>query len=456
MTLRGKAYGWVWTLLAAGVLSGCAGTNQWADPPDWVSTRPALPGYYIGISSASKAQYGEDAAATAQKRALADLSGQIRVVIESTSILHTTQFQGVAGQNFSERIQSASTEDLEGYELVASYENETDQWAYYRLNQATYERIRQERKRAVMDVAGGYWVAANEARAGGRPAAALDFYVRALESMEVYWGELNQWDAPSGSVNVDRACLDGITQTLASLKLTAAAREVNLSFADRYSDRVECTVLFDDAPAAQIPVWSRYNRGTLPKTGTLSTDATGTCSVELGQFEPGVRSSELRLELRLSDLVPRLAESPVNMLIKQLPTPSLTVPIFLASPSVFLSTTERVKGKEDGRQVLRNAIAQGLSSRGIDWVESRKAADLILELDADTREAGSAAGFFTVMLNASAVLKTPDGRPVLQQNLEDVKGVQLNWEAAHAEAYRKAQLEIQGSFLKKLIQALYQ
>jgi hypothetical protein len=121
-----------------------------------------------------------------------------------------------------------------------------------------------------------------------------------------------------------------------------------------------------------------------------------------------------------------------------------------------LSTTERVKGKEDGRQVLRNAIAQGLSSRGIDWVESRKAADLILELDADTREAGSAAGFFTVMLNASAVLKTPDGRPVLQQNLEDVKGVQLNWEAAHAEAYRKAQLEIQGSFLKKLIQALYQ
>jgi hypothetical protein len=59
------------------------------------------------------------------------------------------------------------------------------------------------------------------------------------------------------------------------------------------------------------------------------------------------------------------------------------------------------------------------------------------------------------MLNASAVLKTPDGRPVLQQNLEDVKGVQLNWEAAHAEAYRKAQLEIQGVFLNKLIQALY-
>lgn len=456
MTLRMPKFVWVWSLLVAGTWSGCSGAKQWAEAPDWVTSRPSLPGYYIGISSAGKSQYGEDAAATAQQRALADLSGQIRVVIESTSILHTTQFQGVAGQNFSERIKSASTEDLEGYELIGSYENETDHWAYYRLSQATYERIRQERKRAVLDVAGGYWVAANEARESGRPAAALDFYVRALESMEAYWGELNQWEAPGGNINVDRACLDGITQTLASLKLTTPQREVNLSFADRYSDRLECTVLFDDAPAAQIPIWSRYNRGTLPKTGTVSTDAAGRCSIDLGQFEPGVRSSELRLELRLSDLVPRLAESPVNMLIKQLPTPSLTVPIFLASPSVYLSTTERIKGTADGGQVLRNAIAQGLSNRGIEWVESRNAADLILVLEADTREAGSAAGFFTVMLNATAVLKTPEGRPVLQQNLEDVKGVQLNWEAAHAEAYRKAQLEIQGAFLKKLIQALYQ
>ena len=192
-------------------LSACGGTQKWADQPDWVAQRPNLSSYYIGVSSASKMQFGADADATAKKRALADMAGQIRVVIESTSILHTTQFQGVAGQNFAERISSASAEDLEEYELVGTYENATDIWAYYRLNKATYERIRNERKMATLEVAGGHWMSAENARTEGRVAAALDFYIRGLETMEAYWGELNEWSTPGGSVALDRACLDGIS-----------------------------------------------------------------------------------------------------------------------------------------------------------------------------------------------------------------------------------------------------
>ena len=438
------------------VLVGCSGTQKWAEPPPWVNQRPTVPAHYIGISSANKAQYGSDASATARKRALAELSGQIRVVIESTSILHTTQFQGIAGQNFSERIQSASTEDLEGYELVGEYENDSEIWAYYRLNMATYERIRNERKLATLNIAGGYWRSGLDARAGGRVAAALDFYIRALETMEPYWGEFNEWTTSEGTVSLDRACLEGITRILASLKLSLNAEEVTLTFADRYAGRVGCTVKLDGQPVGQIPVWSRYNRGTLPKTSTQTTNAQGACSFELGQFEPRTQSSELRLEIRMEDLVPRLQESPVAKLIQTLPTPTASIPILLESPTVYLACIERTNGKLNGKTVLNNAIAQGLNDRGIQWVKKEAEADLILELTADTREAGSAAGFFTVLLNASAVLHTPDGRPVLQQNLTDIKGVQLNWEAAHDAAYRNAQMEIQGTFLKKMIQALYQ
>ena len=114
-TIRTMLLGGVVALLVG--LSGCGGTQKWAAPPEWVVQRPILSSYYIGVSSASKMQFGTDADATAKKRALADMAGQIRVVIESTSILHTTQFQGVAGQNFAERISSASAEDLEEYEF---------------------------------------------------------------------------------------------------------------------------------------------------------------------------------------------------------------------------------------------------------------------------------------------------------------------------------------------------
>ena len=450
------------TILLGGIvsllvgLSACGGTQKWAAPPDWVLQRPTLSGYYIGVSSASKMRFGADADATAKKRALADMAGQIRVVIESTSILHTTQFQGVAGQNFSERISSASAEDLEEYELIGTYEDATDRWAYYRLSKATYERIRNERKMATLEVAGGHWMSAENASAEGRVAAALDFYIRGLETMESYWGELNEWSTPGGSVALDRACLDGISQVLADLSLQPATSTLRFSFSDRYQGTLACQALFAGAPAAQVPVWSRYNRGTLPKTASLSTNSEGLCTFDIGQFEPGVKSAEMRLEIRMDDLSPRLKDSPVQRLIQGLPTPNVTVPITLETPTVHLHTVERINGKPSASSQLKNAIAQGLNARGIQWVERAADADMVLELEADTREAGSASGFYTAMLNASAVLKNSEGQPILRQNLTDVKGVQLDWNKAHDAAYRKAQDEIEGAFLKKLIEALYQ
>ena len=452
--IRIVLFGGIVSLLVG--LSACGGTKKWAAPPDWVLQRPTLSGYYIGVSSASKMQFGADADATAKKRALADMAGQIRVVIESTSILHTTQFQGVAGQNFSERISSASAEDLEEYELIGTYEDATDHWAYYRLSKATYERIRNQRKMATFEVAGGHWMSAENARAKGRVAAALDFYIRGLETLEDYWGELNEWSTPGGSVALDRACLDGISQVLADLSLQPATSTLRLSFSDRYQGTLACQALFAGAQAAQIPVWSRYNRGTLPKTANLSTNSEGQCTFDIGQFEPGVKSAEMRLEIRMDDLSPRLKDSPVQGLIQGLPTPTVTVPITLETPTVHLNTVERINGKPSASSQLKNAIAQGLNARGIQWVERAADADMVLVLEADTREAGSASGFYTAMLNASAVLKNSEGQPILRQNLTDVKGVQLDWNKAHDAAYRKAQDEIEGGFLKKLIEALYQ
>jgi hypothetical protein len=115
-----------------------------------------------------------------------------------------------------------------------------------------------------------------------------------------------------------------------------------------------------------------------------------------------------------------------------------------------------VQGKKRGKQLLRNAIAEGLSNQGVTWVERKNDADLILALESDTRDGGSGSGFFTAFLNASVILKTTSGAPILQQNLNDIKGVQLDLNTAHAKAYEKAALEIKGNFLRQLVNALYE
>ena len=441
--------------LVLSTFSGCSGSKQWGETPSWIDERPRISGDYIGIASASKAQFGDDAFGTAQKRALAELAGQIRVTIETSSILHTTQFQGIAGQNFSEKIKSAATENLEGYEMVARYENESEIWAYYRLSKATYQRILAERKAADLEVAGGHFESANGAHKQGNASMAVDRYIRCLEALETHWGEINLWTSSQGELALDREAIDGVSRLMSDIELEAKAERIELSFSERYRSTFACSASIGDLPLSNIPIIWRYNRGTLPKSDGSQTNASGEVLIGLSQFEPGTRHSELKIELDLDHLAPLIEASPARAFFSHLPVPSLSIPIELIAPTIYFDTEEKILGKKRDQQLLRHSIAQGLSDQGVTWVQSRKDADLILELSADTRNAGSGSGFFTAKLNASVVLKTPDGQPVLQQNLEEIKGVQLDWEGAHQEAYRKATLEVKGRFMRQLVNALY-
>jgi len=452
------AFHWLWTVAAIALISGCSGTKELTEPvPDWVQQRPQIPGYYIGVASASKLQFPADASERAQRQALAELAGQIRVSIDSKSVLHSTQFQGIAGQSFSETITSSSAEDLEGYERVGYYENESDAWTYYRLSQSTHERIRKERKTAALELAGDYWVAAQEAMAQGEVQQALDRFIRSLESMEKHWGEINLWKSPDGeTIALDRACLDGIGGLIGGLRLNGQTPEITLAFQQRYTGSARCQVQYNGMAIAGMPIKWNYNRGTLPRTVQLTTGENGWSEMLLEGFEAGLQRSELTATIALDELMPTLRDSKVSNLLGSLLEPQQTWPILLPPPTIFIESKELIDGKPSNQDKLRNALAQGLNDAGIQWVNTAQQADLLLSMESDTRRAGSGNGFYTAMLDASIVLTTSEGASVLQRNLQSVKGVQLNWAAAHGEAYRKAQIELQRTFIQELLKSLYQ
>lgn len=449
---------WIWLFASLTILSACSGTKELAEPiPAWVEQRPQVPGYYIGVASANKIQFPADAAERAQRQALAELAGQIRVSIDSKSVLHSSQFQGIAGQRFSETITSSSAEDLEGYERVGYYENESDVWTYYRLSQSTYERIRNERKSAAMELAGDYWLSAQDAMTQHDLRQALDRYVRSLESLETYWGEINFWKTPAGeTIALDRACLDGISRIVNGLNLIGQSTKVTLEFQQRYTGTAGCQAVYDGNAIAGIPIEWTYNRGTLPRKVELTTGEDGWSEVRLEGFESGLLRSELKAAIPLDELIPALQKSKAAALIGSLINPNQSWTIELPPPAVYIQSNESIAGKKSDQTRLRDALAQGLNDAGIQWVHRTADADLKLTLQSDTRRGGSSSGFYTALLDAQIVLETIEGEAILQRNLQSVKGVQLNWAAAHGEAYRKAQVEIQGVFIQELLKSLYQ
>ena len=444
-------------VLAVLVAAGCGVKKPAAVPlPVWASARPQLPGYYIGIASATKDQHPYDAMDAAKKRALADLATEIRVRVESNSALQTSQHNDLVSQQFRQNISSTSAENLEGYELVGSHEDGNEAWAYYRLSRATWERILAERRAAAAAVAGGFYTSGLSARSARDAVAAVDRCYRCLAALAPFAGESMVWrDAGGAEVALDRACLDAVTSLLAGVALKPAASAVELVPAAGYRGSLDVQVFLDGAAAPNFPVVARYHRGTLPRRVELTTDANGVVSVPLDGFDPGTRATDLRIAVDLERLLPRAGGGVDVPALRNLPPPEVTVPVRLVAPTVAIASTERAFGRPVRTPALTEALRAALSERGCTLTEDVRTADLRISIDADTREAGSGSGFFTATLDATIVIRGADNAVVLQRNLDRVKGVQLNFEAASAEAYRKASQELRGSFSDELLKSLY-
>jgi hypothetical protein len=209
---------------------------------------------------------------------------------------------------------------------------------------------------------------------------------------------------------------------------------------------------------AQLPLHFRYDRGTLPRTGTQPTNNDGILEIPLHGFESGIDRSEVVVTMKLAEALSDGHLTGAASLLEGLALPELRVPIRLLSPAVYVEARERMFGSpmSANRLGVADALTEALHAQGWVVTDLESEADLLLDIESDTEKAGSGNGFHTAYLNARVkVIDARNGNLILQKNLDRIKGVQLDWEAAGNAAYDKAGREIKGRFLSDLVESLY-
>ncbi len=105
--------------------------------PIWVSSRPNNGFKYVGIGFAEKGK-SSNYQMEAKKNALYDLASEIKVDISSNSVLYTVQNANNFNENFNSLIKLSNSDNIEGYTIVDSYENDKQYWVYYQLDKQEY------------------------------------------------------------------------------------------------------------------------------------------------------------------------------------------------------------------------------------------------------------------------------------------------------------------------------
>ena len=123
-----------------GLLVGCAGSKKSAQvpvSPEWVQARPTSQIYYVGIGSARKTADPNGYMQAAKQSALADLASDISINISSNSVLSAFETQQRFFEDYSSTIKADAQKELEGYEIVETWEDLTNYWVYYKIGRAS-------------------------------------------------------------------------------------------------------------------------------------------------------------------------------------------------------------------------------------------------------------------------------------------------------------------------------
>ena len=167
----------------------------------------------------------------ARENALADITQQISVLIETNSFFVTMELNDSYKEYFEQTTKVSAKNLLEGHELVGSYKDKKTNTFYigYKLDKQTYLRNKAKKEKEIADAGYGYLKEAQKALNGGNLFRSLTYFEKGLAVVEP-WLFLDLSAIYNGQkIDVPNALYTGYVSAFDGLQLTLEPKELTLA-----------------------------------------------------------------------------------------------------------------------------------------------------------------------------------------------------------------------------------
>lgn len=425
--------------------------------PTWAQSRPIRSLDYIGIGIASKAR--PDFIEVAKKNALNDLASEIKVNISGNSFLHTMEREYKFEEEFMSSISATTDQDLEGYKLQGTYDGANEYWVYYRLSKAEHAHIQKEKRDKAKRISLDLYGKANEALAANDLQSAMNLQLKALLALKEYWGEENKVEWEGEEVFLENEIFSALQRTTGGLKLSCNPSTITLNHGNEYRVEAQIRTQYTDASSfmiAQVPLNISYQGIHKKVKDKRRTGDDGSLNYVVNDVEFANNSNDLLMIVDLESMINEDVDKDLaKAMLKSLPRNELRVPIRLALPKLYLSSSETNLDKALINGELASTLKGELTKGGFEFTNYPSSADIQIDLSATTRQGGESNGFFISYLDLTLTVKDRrSGLVIYQDGEQGLKGVQLNYEKAGLDAYKKAGEDIKKKKAKELTSAI--
>lgn len=348
--------------------------------PEWVSKAPSDPQYYHGIGSAAKTAQ-MDYREKARQNALADIAGNISVMISGTSVLLQVESDNRFSDYYRESIRSTTRNFLEGYEMADSWETRERYWVYYRLSKAEYARLRQARIDEAITASEAKYNQAVAAKNQGKAEEALSGLVLALEDIRDFLGEELHSRTSGQATNFAGMLYAEFTSLVRSVRISFAEPQLAYSFGKQGESRHVDAFVSSEAIGrlVNIPVIVSYSCFPGRKDQLIS-DAGGVIRLRPGTFPANLRTEQIAVVTDVQRLVGETTRDPViRRLLGSVKAPEFILPVTITPPIFCLEISGNPDTSPYHEMIIRE-ITSKLSGDGYPVTREREKRDYTLTI----------------------------------------------------------------------------
>lgn len=414
--------------------------------PEWVKEYPVSETHYTGIGIADRSTHPLDYIKIAQQNALQNLMSQIKVTISSQSVFLQMERENGYEEDFKSNIEVKAKEILEGYELVSTYTQSNEYWVYYQLSKQKYHETRNARIQEAIEES-KYFL--NKAVLYSTPYKdKYIYYVQALAKLEPYLSEPLLTEFDRENVYLGSEIIARFRSYVDDYQLYCLSKKISAMIGNTVS-KIDIAVEYEGNRLSNIPLMA-VSADLELKNLSKSSNENGVFTTSVPKIKSTQAVQKIEAGINFQEWLDEGTKSEfIQKLFKSIKTHQITIPIYVYTPTVFVSSEEKHFNIDKKESELRFAAESALTKMGFTPVGNKNEAQLIMNISADTQKGREIKNqkMFTAFLNMSVQVKDLQGRIVFSDNITKLKGIQLDFNQADLNAYQLAKDEISNTII---------
>jgi hypothetical protein len=445
-------------ILLLWLVNGCGTSGkipQEPPKPQWLLQPAQSDYYYTGVGSAPKTGPVNQYQKLAEQNALKDLAEEISVSISSTSVLRKLQSDYNYSQDFSSVIATSTSQHLEDYELVDTYENSHHFYAYYRLSKDAYvqnkrKRVFKAKKKAVAKYQQGVvLLQQNDFRNG------ISMYIKALEDVFPYLDQSLDTTLSGKSVDFGIFILNQLEQTFRNLVISPEKRPLKVRRFEPATVRFSLTEAHQ-AAVAGFPLKAEFSAQVL-NIDKAVTNRSGVAIFEIPEITTTSDKGVFTVRPDVETLLVASSDNfSVRNIIRKMTLPESATQILIAAPGFFVQSQELAFGKPIRSSRFKEAFITELAKKNFRIATSATAADYQLDIMVNTAQTNVMRQMYVVWLQVDVKVTNQQGATIYSQSFFDIKGIGLNKPAAAEKAYQQGVEAVHNLIFNKMYYAIFE